>query len=122
MATLAGWRGVNGDALVNLPVVGSRLVMAYARATLVADDDTAGTVTIRFPNMRSITGFWISVLGAGNNLVGVATIEGATTGLDVTIGTGASANALTLADGSGTAYDLTSGDVMHILVVGPSKL
>ncbi len=122
MASLASWRGINGDALVNLPVVGSRLIMAYARATLVAADDTAGTLSIRFPNMRSITGFFITVLGAGNNLVGVAVVEGATTGLDVTIGTGASANVLTLADGSGTAYDLTAGDVIHILVIGPSKL
>ena len=122
MATLSGWRGIAGDALTNLPVVGSRIVMAYARAVLVAADDSAGTLTVRFPNMRSITGFWVTVLGAGNNLVGVAVIEGATTGLDVTIGTGASANALTLADGSGTAYDLTAGDVIHILVVGPSKL
>ena len=30
--------------------------------------------------------------------------------------------ARTLADGSGTAYDLTAGDVIHILVIGPSKL
>lgn len=121
MATLANWRGIDGDALVNLPVVGSRIVMAYARLTLVAQDDTDGTVTIRFPNMRSITGFFISVLGAGNNLVGYGEAEGDVTGLDVTIGTLQNANQLTLADGA-SGYDLTSGDVIHVLVIGPSRL
>jgi hypothetical protein len=117
MATLASWRGINGDALVNLPVVGSRLIMAYARATLVAADDTAGTLAISFPNMRTITGFWVTILGAGNNLVGYGEAEGDVTGLDLTV----SGNTLTLADGT-SGYDLTAGDIIHILVVGPSKL
>lgn len=101
----------------NLPVIGSRLIMAYARATLVTADDTAGTITIRFPNMKRIVGFWVTVLGAGNNVVGTGEIHSNTTGIDVTIGTGASQNALTLADGT-SGYDLTSGDVIHVLVVG----
>jgi hypothetical protein len=117
MATLAGWRGVNGDALTNLPVVGSRLVMAYARATLVAADDTAGTLAITFPNMRSITGFWVTILGSGNNLVGSGEIQTDTTGADLTV----SGNVLTIADGQ-SQWVLTAGDIIHVLVVGPSKL
>jgi len=120
MATLSNWRGLSSEALVNLPVVGSRIIMAYARAVLVAADDTDGTFNVTFPNMRSITGFWITILGAGNNLVGYDLAEGSTAGLDITIGTGANANRLTIADGG--TYDLTAGDIMHILVVGPSRL
>ena len=121
MATLASWRGVDGDALVNIPVIGSRMVMAYARATMVSADDSDGTFNVTFPQIRSITGFWITLLGAGNNFVGYGEAEGDTTGLDVTIGTGANTNRLTLADGQ-SEYNLTAGDIAHILVIGPSKV
>ena len=120
MATLADWRGQT-DPLVNLPVIGSRLVLAYARATMVAADDSAGTFNVTFPQLASITGFWVTVLGAGSNLVGYGLAETAVDGLDVTIGTGANANRLTLADGT-SGYDLTSGDIVHILAVGPSRV
>ena len=123
MATLVNWNAKGlPAALVNLPVIGSRLVLAYARATMVTADDSAGTFNVTFPQLASITGFWITVVGANNNLVGVAPLEGDVTGLDVTLGTGANANRITLADGTGTAYDLTAGDIAHILVVGPSRV
>ena len=120
MATIADWRGITNTP-VNLPVVGSRLVMAYARLTMVSADDSAGTMTVRFPNLRSITGFFVTIVGAGNNVVGMGEAHGATTGVDITIGTGASANVLTIADGT-SIYALTSGDLAHVMVVGPSKL
>jgi len=122
MATLVNWNAKGlPAALVNLPVIGSRLVLAYARATMVTADDSAGTFNVTFPQLASITGFWVTVLGAGNNIVGCGEAEGDVTGIDITIGTGANANRLTLADGT-SGYDLTSGDIAHILVVGPSRV
>jgi len=118
MATLVDWKA-RPDPLVNLPVIGSRLVLAYARATMVTADDTAGTFNVTFPQLASITGFWVTILGAGNNLVGYGLAETAVDGLDITIGTGVNANRLTLADGT-SGYDLTAGDIVHILAVGPS--
>ena len=121
MATLVNWNAKGlPAALVNLPVIGSRLVLAYARATMVAQDDTDGTFNVTFPQLASITGFWVTILGAGNNLVGYDLAEAATGGADITIGTGANANRLTIADGG--TYDLTSGDIVHILAVGPSRV
>ena len=117
MATIADYRGIDGPPQ-NLVTEGSRASMAYCRATMTAADDTAGTFNVRFPQLSRILGFWVTVLGAGNNLVGHALLEATETGLDVTIGTTvATLNRLTIADGQ-SGYDLTLGDIAHILVVG----
>lgn len=119
MPTIADWRGIENPP-VNLPVVGSRMVMAYARVLIVTADGTSVTVT--FPQIRSIIGFWITLLDpAANNLMGYGEAEGDTTGVDVTIGTGASSNVLTIADGQ-SQFNVTDTHLYHVLVVGPSKL
>lgn len=107
MATVTNWRGIAGDAAVNLPVVGSRAVMAYARADLVAADDTAGSFSVTFVNMRTIVGFAVQLVDSGNNVV--------TDDIDITV----SGNVITIADGVRT---LAANQIAHIFVVGPSRL
>ena len=119
MATIADYLGLAGPAQ-NLVTEGSRANLAYARATIVQADVDAQTFNIRFPQLSRIIGFWVTVLSSTNNLVGYALAEGDVTSLDVTIGTTvATANRLTLADGS--TYDLDVGDIIHVLVVGLPK-
>jgi len=117
MATIADYRGINGPP-VNLVTEGSRASMAYARATMVTADDTAGTFNVRFPQLSRILGFWVTVVAAAGNVIATGEAEGDTTGIDVTIGsTVATLNRLTLADGQ-SQYSLTAGNIAHILVVG----
>lgn len=109
------WKGLV-SAPVNVPVVGSRLVMAVAR---VSPADSTSPINVTFPNMRSIAGFIVQVYLSGGNLAGVG--EGlATTGIDVTID-GTILNRLVLADGA-SEYTLESGHEIYIMVWGPSKL
>jgi len=116
MATMADYLGLAGPAQ-NLVTEGSRANLAYARATIVQADVDAQTFNIRFPQLSRIVGFWVTVLSSDNNLVGYDVAEGATGGIDLTIGsTVATANRLTLADGG--TYDLDVGDILHVLVVG----
>ena len=108
------WKGLVA-APVNVPVVGSRLVMAVARVTSA---DSTSTINVTFPNMRSIAGFIVQAYVSGA-LIGVG--EGvATTGINVTIDS-TILNRLVLADGA-SEYTLESTHEIYIMVWGPSKL
>jgi len=82
--------------------------MSACKAVPVAADDTAGSFTVTFPSMVTITGFLVQILDSGNNVI--------TDDADITV----SGNVMTIADGS--TYAVTADEVHHILVWGTARL
>jgi molybdopterin biosynthesis enzyme len=90
-----------------LEVIGSFAPVDSGARTVVAADDTAGTLTIP-TKLSSITTVIVNILRAGDDVKDDAAVT-------------FSGGVITVADG-GATYALTAGDVIHYIAIGTAKL